>query len=284
MKTAAEAQGELLSLEALMLARAYVYELFHKAFGGEPDAALIAALSSSETVDVLDEFVGESDVIAKLKTFVAGLGEKADTVYMNTVRDEFARFFEGPASLVAIPWESAYIGHEGMVFQANTLEVRKAYADFGLRVKHFKSMPDDHVSMMCAFMAETSRRLLDAFRTRDWKSVNDVLMRQSEFVCVHMTNWLPEYAKSALRVKEAHLYPQLAQGIDAFVSIDLAFITQARTWLREEPDAVVRAAGEYDSAEYFGGVEEALGKLRTLELRGLDDNKLVEIPDASAEC
>ena len=47
-----ELHAEALSLEALLLARGYLYELFHKALGGDPTSELVAALTSAETLDV----------------------------------------------------------------------------------------------------------------------------------------------------------------------------------------------------------------------------------------
>lgn len=276
MKTVEEAQGELLSLEALLLSRAYLYELFHKVFGGQPTSELFEALSSPIVEDVLDEYASESSTLGHLKTFARKLGEKAaDAAFAHEASDELTRFFEGPTNLVAIPWESAYIGHEGMVFQASTLAVREAYAAHGLRVKHFKRMPDDHISMMCAFMANVSRSTLDAFRGREWSHMERLLKDQYAFVRDHMANWLPEYAKCARKVKTAHLYPQFAQGIEAFAALDMTMTAHALAWLREAPDAVVEAAGNCGFATRLNDVEAALAKLEELELPGLDDNKLI---------
>ena len=46
--------GESVALEALLLARARLYALFHKLFGAAPDAAAIEALLGEATADAVD--------------------------------------------------------------------------------------------------------------------------------------------------------------------------------------------------------------------------------------
>ncbi|WP_101722078.1 TorD/DmsD family molecular chaperone [Eggerthella timonensis] len=271
------ARDELLSLEALLVARAYAYELFHKTFGGEPTEALLAVISSPETEDVLDEYAAESETLANLKAFARGLEKKVGGEgFLDEVRDEFARFFEGPADLPALPWESTYVGNESTVFQASTLAVREAYRAQGLRATCFKRMPDDHVSIMCSFMSLLALRTLDALRSRDGEAMRALLAAQRAFVDDHMANWLPAYAANACHVRIAHLYPQFAQGIAAFAQVESAFLPKALGWVNDNsacgtlsPDVV-----EYDSSEYFSQVEGALGRLSALELKGIGDNEV----------
>ncbi len=278
MEAAVKVRDDFLSLEALLVSRAYLYTLFHKAFGGEPDEKLLELLATDITGDVLDEYAGESDTLRKLAVFARGLKRKiSDARFLESVKDEFTRFFEGPAKLVAIPWESAYVGHKEMVFQASTLVVREAYAAQGLRTRFFGRMPDDHLSIMCVFMAHMALWTLKAFRASDWKRVSTLLDFQAAFVCDHMTNWLPRYAKDALRVREALLYPQLAQGIAAFVEIDGTFMGQALAWLDSSAAAMAGVVNSYDSTVFFGEAERTLEQLATLDLRGIDENELVEM-------
>lgn len=246
--------------------------LFHKVFGGEPDGRLLSILASQDTADVFDEYAEESDTLSKLKVFSLGLGHKLDDAeFLDCVRDEYARFFQGPGNLVALPWESVYKGDETMVFQRSTLEVREQYGRWGLRVKRFKSMPDDHVSLMCAFMATLSARTLAAFRKGDEKAMRELLDAQRFFIGAHMSSWLADYAQRALRVKKAYLYPQYAQGVADFVAIDAVFADRALCWVDDQVDGSI---GEWDGS-CFEGVERSLADLSSLALRGIEDNELV---------
>ena len=57
MSAPTDPAGESVALEALLLARARLYALFHKLFGAAPDAAAIEALLGEATLAML-MFVG----------------------------------------------------------------------------------------------------------------------------------------------------------------------------------------------------------------------------------
>ena len=273
---------ELLSLEALLVSRAYLYTLFHKVFGGEPDERLLKLVAASTTEDVLDEYAEECEVLAKLKGFVSVLGQRlSDGHFIAEIRDEYTRFFQGPADLPALPWESAHIGNERMVFQASTLAVREAYCAQGLRLKLCGRMPDDHVSVMCAFMGILAKRALKAFRTRNYEVFRRLMLAQYSFACQHMTNWLPEYSLHALRVQKAFLYPQFAQGVAAFVEVDEVFCTHAIRWVDDAVSVAEYAEAHYSSERYFGEAEAAMSELSALVLRGIEENELTVIGERS---
>lgn len=295
-------EGDLLSLEALLLGRAYLYALFHKVFGGEPDDRLLCVIGQRVTIDALDEFAASSDTLAKLRDFAARVGARAaDVSFVANVREEFALFFEGPVEPPAFPWESPYLNHEPTVFQPSTLVVRKAYAAQGLRVKRYQRVPDDHVSIMCAFMAELGKRTHEAFCSDALSHARALVCSQYEFVENHLLNWLPVYAERALGVKKAYLYPQFAQGVAAFAQVDATFLAEMLAWL-DEAEAqrgvdggasgadrcdVSGGAGEHSVLDGAGGcdictthfpeVEEALAQLEGLHLRGMEDNELVSV-------
>lgn len=272
---ASACESDSLSIEALLLGRAYLYTLFHKVFGGEPDERLLCAIGQKATFDVLDEYAASSGTLGKLKDFSMRVGAKAyDAAFVADVREEFTRFFEGPAEPPAFPWESPYLNHEPTVFQPSTLLVRGAYAAQGLRVKRYRRVPDDHVSIMCVFMAELAKRTHEAFCSGALGYARALVCSQYEFVENHLLNWLPAYAERALGVKRAYLYPQFAQGVAAFAQADATFLAETLAWL-DEAEAQ-REAGRCGACPTnFPEVEEALAQLEQLHLRGIEDNELV---------
>lgn len=61
---------ESIDLEALLLSRAYLYMLFHKLFGGTPDAAMVACVLSETTRDVVEEYAGDDPSMKGLGRFL----------------------------------------------------------------------------------------------------------------------------------------------------------------------------------------------------------------------
>ena len=125
---------ESIDLEALLLSRAYLYTLFHKLFGGTPDAAMVACVLSETTRDVAEEYAGDDPSMKGLGRFLENLGECVDgAVLTEQARDEYTRLFVGPAALPAPVWESPYRTKELTLFQENTLSVRAAYRAPGVK-------------------------------------------------------------------------------------------------------------------------------------------------------
>ncbi len=83
-------------------------------------------------------------------------------------------------------------------------------------------------------------------------------------------------AVHALHAKEALLYPQLAQGISAFVELEGVFLGQALAWIANAAVDAATVAEPYDSEVFFGEIKAAFELFAALDLKGLDDNKLVE--------
>lgn len=274
--TIANDRDDYLACEAVLLARAYAWELLHKVFGGEPTGELLSLIGSDTTSDVLDELAQHNATLANLRDFAARVGEKSlDASFTEEVREEFARFFQGPAEPPAFPWAGPYLTHESTIFQPSTLAVRRAYAKAGLQVKRYQHVPDDHVSIMAAFMATLSRRALEALQAGNREAACALLKSQQAFVRDHLATWLPEYAELSLRVKKAVLYPQFIQGAKALAEVDEAFLSEALAWLEEMDDERLQAASSGENP--FAETVMALDGLAALVLPGIEDNELVEI-------
>ncbi|MFR5090877.1 MAG: molecular chaperone [Adlercreutzia equolifaciens] len=161
---------ESIDLEALLLSRTYLYTLFHKLFGGTPDAAVVACVLSETTRDVVEEYAGDDPSMKGLGRFLENLGECVDgAVLTEQARDEYTRLFIGPGELPCQPMESPYRTKDAAVFQENTLAVRAIFREHGLQLARLMRIPDDHIATMCGFMAheaERSRRVARGERGR----------------------------------------------------------------------------------------------------------------------
>lgn len=273
----AERSQEALQIEALLLSRAYLYELFHKLLGGTPDAEVLKALLGQMTSDALEEFAGASDELVAFGGFLAVLhADDADDL-LDRARDEYTRVLVGPLALPASPYESPYTGaHDMALFQQNTLEVRAAYGEWGLQAKRLQAVPDDHVSIMCAFAAELSQRAIDALLRGDGAELASILRSQGAFVGGHLTNWLGVYATSVRNSKagaQAVLYPQLLEALFAFAKADFEFLVESAYWADGESSGLRPRPAALELASAYAA-------LKTLEAQrpfGIQDNELVPV-------
>lgn len=270
-------RDELLSVEAGLLCRTYLYTLFHKALGGSPSEELLAALGCQSSLHVVEEYSAADETMGKLGSYLSNLRATGDAVFLQLVESEYTRMFVGPGSLTALPWESPYVSSEALLLQESTLSVRAAYRACGFEIKRMHHVPDDHVSIECAFMAAMAERSLAAFGAGDWAGLRELMVAQCAFVRDHMANWLPRYASKACSGKTAHLYPQLAKGIAAFAELDKVFAAEVVVWVDGLGDAGATAFDGYERPASFAELEGALADLKAIRLFGLEDNELVEI-------
>lgn len=275
--------ADALALEALLVSREYLYTLFHMALGGTPSADLLDALASQVTINTVEEYAQDNASMAGFVDFVRSLAARDAAELLDAAKTEYMHVFVGPAALPASPYESPYRGkHDMALFQANTVVVRRAYREHGYQVRHVMRVPDDHVAIMCDFMAKLGERSVKALQAGDAAALAATLRDQQVFIENHLAGWLGVYAKAVRTSKVgagAVLYPQLIEAVDAFVACDRIFCQEAAYWaegVRGENGSSKSGSALAAHEPRFPEVEAAALKLGELELLGIDDNTLVD--------
>jgi len=159
--------------------RAYLYRIFHIAFGAEPSKEELSVLGSKETIDAaqyLADTCGSEALLDVVRLFSSFASKAADGAYVESMRSDFAKLFLVPGASYVHPWESPYIGKEAMLFQESTLDVRHRYAEYDFVAMEFGHFPEDHVSMMLDFLAHLSSRAFDAFEAGRDDEVKRILV------------------------------------------------------------------------------------------------------------
>ncbi|MBR5474927.1 MAG: molecular chaperone TorD family protein [Lachnospiraceae bacterium] len=247
------------SIEILLANRVYLYEMFHVVFSGVPNEELIHILSGEQTRAAFAILsADEKDMMAKMARFTQKLDGKLteNEKFMDNLKSEYTKLLIGPGRLVAYPWESTYNGKENLLFQESTLRVRQFYRTYGYLPQEYPHVADDHIALELHFMAKLSQRALDAFQADDLETCHNLLDGQKVFLKYHMLNWIPQYAENIKKSKTAHMYPQFAQGVDAFIKIDDEFIQEATDWIDTALEA--QAEAEAAMAEKLAEGEESI--------------------------
>ncbi|MDJ1651176.1 MULTISPECIES: TorD/DmsD family molecular chaperone [Gordonibacter] len=267
-----EARERAAALEELLLARVYLYELFHKLMGAAPDADVLEALLGQAPAEGAGLYAEDDATMRGFAAFLEALAAREDrAALLDAARDEYTRLFVGPGALPAPTWESPYLTKEPTLFQENTLAVRAAYRAHGVEPKRLQRVPDDHVALLCAFMAERARAALTALRAGDVAALAAELRDELAFVRAHLTSWLEAFAQSERRSQTAVLYPQLIEALAAFAAVDATFLTEAAFWV-ESLDGLALEASEGASLADF---EHALAGLASVRPFGSEDYELV---------
>lgn len=274
---------EAVGLESLLHSRAYLYTLFHKLFGATPNTEVLDALLGNDAADAVGAYVDDDVTMQGLHRFLYESASRGDQAQLlEQVRCEYTRLFIGTGALPAPAWESPYRTNEHTLFQENTLAVRAVYRAHGLEPKRMQRVPDDHVALMCSFMAVRAGAVLDDLRTGDSTAFAAELRDQLSFVNGHLKSWLGMFAKEARASKTAVLYPQLLEAAAAFVTVDAVFLAEAAYWAESLAEASTDAQGigvqpSIAEAKTFEGKREALAALEVLRPFGIEDYELVPV-------
>lgn len=267
------------ALEVLLFARTYLFTLFHKAFGGNPRQDLLEELCCSTALNALDEYASVDSTEDKLRVFLSQIPARIAQGEMKLwdIEAEYTRAFIGPASLPALPWESPYLSKDAAFMQQSTLEIRSIYRAQGLEARASHHVPDDHISILCAFAAIQAQKARDALYAGAKEELRALLEEQCAFVRDHLASWLDDYAARMCRMKTALLYPQLAKGLAAFVKQDRDFCAEAILWI----DDLNTELPQLSLADELKSAEIDLERLRALRLAHLEENELRNLTENS---
>ena len=102
---------------------------------------------------------------------------------------DYTRLFIGPDEVIAPPWESIYLNDAKLIFQEQTLKVRKWYRDFGLQNEKLHHEPDDHIGLELSFLAYLAQLSLQALEQNDTIKLDQLLRDQQAFLTEHPLRW-----------------------------------------------------------------------------------------------
>lgn len=219
------------SAEVALAARQYWYTLFHGVFGGKPSRELVKAFEDGVQNGLFDLYSREpGDAFDGMRSYVSTLtgDESRLETRLGAISDEYTKLFIGPGHLDAPPWESPYVGKEGLLFQESTLKVRYEYADSGYLPQDYPRVADDHIALMMDYMAHMAKRTAAAFSGATSDDVSDLAAKQSRFIENHLLNWVPEYARKLEEADAGEFYALAVRCALDFFEQDRDFLELVR--------------------------------------------------------
>ena len=102
------------------------------------------------------------------------------------------------------------MGEDRLTFQAETLQVRAWYRQFGLQAVKLYAEPDDHVALELAFMAHLAQLALAAQAQGDQARLAGLLAAERAFLAEHPQRWVPGWAGQVIEQARTDFYRGLA--------------------------------------------------------------------------
>jgi len=116
----------------------------------------------------------------------SGISEQA----LMAIRIDYTHLFVGLEKVVVPLWESVYKSEKRLVFQEETLQVRRWYRRYGLASEKLHQEPDDHIGLELAFLAHLAYLGLQACDQNDEIALQKSLAAQREFLSNHLGLWV----------------------------------------------------------------------------------------------
>ncbi len=209
----------------LLEIRVLVYDLLRRTFLTEPSIDYIKLINSQDVIGSFpfaDENVSIREGVDQVLGYLAKNDvQKAEV--QDRLRWDYTRMFVGPYNLDAPPWESAYVSKERLIFQEETLRVRKKYLKYNLLPSNYGHEADDHLGLELDFMYRLSNLALERVMESDMdgNSYYEILSDQKIFLEEHLLRWVPDFAQDMADSAETEFYMGMAKVLRGFLEIDL---------------------------------------------------------------
>lgn len=211
--------NELTEIETLIEVRTFAYDLLRRVFLEEPTKELTAQFE-----DGIINFFPFKEEHPELKDGIGLVNKYFETFEMNKdfekLHWDYTRMFIGPHELPVHIWESSYVNKYGLLFQEETLRVRRLYQSYGLETVQQGREADDHLGLELDFMYHLSELARISVKKEDMNELNKILNDQDYFLRIHLLNWTPDFRDKVLENAETDFYKGMARILNGFLEID----------------------------------------------------------------
>lgn len=223
---------DLTEIQHLLNLRLFAYDVLRRTFLAEPTTDFVNQLQNGvvhqfpfmEENEQLQE--GINQVGDYLKNF--HIDEDFDALHW-----DYTRMFIGPYELPAPIWESSYVNKDGLLFQLETLQVRRLYLQHNFISKQHGFEAEDHLGLELDYMYQLSKLLIDLAKEENVAQYYKILKDQDYFLNKHLLNWTPIFSKNVITHAETEFYKGMVKILNGFLQIDKLCIEELLTNTKE---------------------------------------------------
>lgn len=197
------------SWKAFLTAEILTFSLLGKALIEPPEAEWLHSLASEDVFSEIPLGMENPDVAKGCELLQqwssAALNSNPEQV-ASTLNDDYTRLFLGPGKVLAPPWESVILSPDRLIFQEETLEVRKWYRRMGLEPEKIHQEPDDHIGLELVFLAHLAQLALRALENENEEDFSFFLQAQKDFIEEHPIQWVGQWCADVLDFGRTDFY------------------------------------------------------------------------------
>jgi TorA maturation chaperone TorD len=193
------------SWQTTLMATRLAFGFLAKTFYEEPEGSFLSCLFEQDLFAdwPLDPTAPFSRTGLDL---LCGFGKEWEEDKLDALKWDYRQLFVGPDRLKAYPWESVHLGKDHILFDEQTIAVRKLYRQFGLQVPQRRREPEDHIGLELAFMAHLCSLGLAAIEQGDSAALAERLNTQRDFLRDHLLRWAPAFVEAVILHADTDYY------------------------------------------------------------------------------
>lgn len=162
-----------------------------------PDKGVVKDFLSLTTQWPLPLTSEGSEALRKLRSELShDLSE--DDIY--TLWSDQNRLYGITGSAQLPPFESVHRCDDGLVFDQETVEVRRYYGAMGFQAPHLGQEPDDHIGLEMDFISKCLLNAADAFAGGNKEKGQQTLGVVCGFSGEHLLSWAPDFCLEGVKL------------------------------------------------------------------------------------
>jgi len=214
-------------LTEILIGEMLIFGLLGRVIYSQPDRKFLQSLIDEDVFSEAPFGSDHADIVNGLGLLSNWCAANRSGITPETIVDlqaEYTRIFVGTERVLAPFWESVYFSEGRMVFQEQTMQVRKWYRSYGLEPEKLNAEPDDHIGLEMGFVSHLARLGLQALDEEDDVKLEELLAAQRQFMSEHLLRWGPEWCSLVEKNAKTDFYRGLAR-------LTLGALLSAAAWL-----------------------------------------------------
>lgn len=198
--------------DTILYGEALLFNLLGKLIYKLPDREWLQYLSTNEVFTEAPFAMEQPDVVKGLALLTRWLNRPGgiDDHAVQDLNDDNLRLFVGIGRVPAPVWESVHLSAEHLVFQEQTMEVRRWYRRFRLEPENLNKEPDDHIALEMVFIAHLASLGVHAVQAGNRDECARLLQAQHEFASEHLMKWAFKWCQQVIENARSDFYLGIA--------------------------------------------------------------------------
>lgn len=182
-----------------------VFDYLGRVYLHQPDSRFVAGLAAEDLFTHWPLAAADGSGKEGL-ALLRRVTDQWQSTQISRLEEDYTRLFIGLEQTLAPPYESVYLSRDHIMFEKQTLAVRRFYERFGLQALKIGIEPDDHIGLELSFLAHLCRLASAASETNTAPSAEEIRGALGTFLRDHLLLWYTQFTQRVIRHARTDYY------------------------------------------------------------------------------